>query len=97
MAKNYTITFKSLRAGTVYTVNIGGGSGTAVPLKGGAQPFSTQEDDDNNMFAPVRTQSGYFRIVDIGRDPHRHAFESKHLTPATDTSRPVTLTRVSNG
>ena len=26
MAKNYTITFMSLRAGTVYTVTIGGGT-----------------------------------------------------------------------
>lgn len=91
MAKNYTITFKSLRAGTVYTVNIGGGSGTAVPLKGGAQPFSTQEDDDNNMFAPVRTQSGYLRIVDNGLDANGNAWDWKDLIPATDTSRPVTL------
>ena len=97
MAKNYTITFKSLRAGTVYTVNIGGGSGTAVPLKGGAQPFSTQEDDDNNMFAPVRTQSGYLRIVDTDTDANGNAWDWKDLIPATDTSRPVTLTRVSNG
>ena len=91
MAKNYTITFKSLRAGTVYTVNIGGGSGTAVPLKGGAQPFTTQEDDDNNMFAPVRTQSGYLRIVDNGLDANGNAWDWKDLIPATDTSRPVTL------
>jgi hypothetical protein len=91
MAKNYTITFKSLRAGTTYVVNIGGGSGTAVPLKGGAQPFSTQEDDDNNMFAPVRTQSGYLRIVDNGLDANGNAFDWKDLIPATDTSRPVTL------
>lgn len=91
MAKNYTITFKSLRAGTTYVVNIGGGSGTAVPLMGGAHPFSTQEDDDNNMFAPVRTQSGYLRIVDNGLDANGNAWDWKDLIPATDTSRPVTL------
>jgi len=97
MAKNYTITFKSLRAGTTYTLAIGGGTGTAVPLKGGAQPFTTQEDDDEDMFAPIRTQSGYFRVMDDGLDANGSAWDWKDLIPATDTSRPVTLTAVDNG
>jgi hypothetical protein len=97
MANNYSITFKSLRAGTVYTVNIGGGTGTAVPLKGGAQPFTTQEDDSEDMFTPVRTQSGYIRIVDDGLAADGvTAFDWKDLIPATDTSRPVTLSHVEN-
>ena len=92
MAKNYTITFKSLRAGTTYVVNIGGGTGTPVPLMGGAQPFTTQESDDEDMFCPIRTQSGYLRIIDNGKDANGNAFDWKDLIPATDTSRPVTLT-----
>lgn len=94
MAKNYTITFKSLRAGTTYVVNIGGGTGTPVPLMGGAQPFITQEDDDEDMFTPIRTQSGYLRIIDNGLDAQNppQPFDWKDLIPATDTSRPVTLT-----
>ena len=92
MAKNYSITFKSLRAGTVYTLNIGGGTGDAVPLKGGAQPFVTQEDDSDDQFAPIRTQSGYIRIVDDGLDANGNAFDWKDLIPQTNTSRPVTLT-----
>lgn len=92
MPKNYSITFISLRAGTVYTVNIGGGTGTAVPLKGGAQPFVTQEDASEDMFTPIRTQSGYLRIVDDGLDANGNAFDWRDLIPATDTSRPVTLT-----
>lgn len=92
MANNYTITFKSLRAGTVYTVNIGGGTGTAIPLKGGAQPFYTQEDESEDMYTPIRTQSGYIRIVDDGLDANGDAFDWKDLIPATDTARPVTLT-----
>ena len=92
MAKNYTITFKSLRAGTTYVVNIGGGTGTPVPLMGGAQPFTTQESDDEDMFCPIRTQSGYLRIIDNGKDAVGSAFDWKDLIPATDTSRPVTLT-----
>ena len=95
MAKNYSITFKSLRAGTVYTLNIGGGTGDAVPLKGGAQPFVTQEDDSDDQFAPIRTQSGYLRIVDDGYAADGvTAFDWKDLVPDTDLSRPVTLTAV---
>lgn len=92
MAKNYTIQFKSLRAGTTYVVNIGGGTGAAVPLMGGSQPFTTQESDDEDMFTPIRTQSGYLRIIDNGKDANGSAFDWKDLIPATDTSRPVTLT-----
>ena len=95
MAKNYSITFKSLRAGTVYTLNIGGGTGNAVPLKGGAQPFVTQEDDDDDQFTPIRTQSGYIRIIDDGfAADGTTAFDWKDLVPDTDLSRPVTLTAV---
>ena len=92
MAKNYSITFKSLRAGTTYVVNIGGGTGAAVPLKGGAQPFTTEEDGDEDVFVPIRTQSGYIRIVDDGKDANGAFFDWKDLMPDTDTSRPVTLT-----
>ena len=99
MANNYTITFRSLRAGTVYTVSVGGGTGTAIPLKGGAQPFTTQEDNSDDMFTPIRTQSGYLRIVDDGKDADGNTLAAdwwKDLIPATDTSRPVTLSHVEN-
>ena len=99
MSKNYSITFKSLRAGTTYVVNIGGGTGAAVPLKGGSQPFTTEEDGDEDMFKPIRTQSGYIRIMDDGRDYNGNVIDAtmganwwQDLMPATDTSRPVTLT-----
>lgn len=92
MPNNYSITFKSLRAGTTYVVNIGGGTGSAIPLKGGAQPFTTQEDNSDDLFTPVRTQSGYLRIVDDGLDANGNAFDWKNILPETDTSRPVTLT-----
>lgn len=92
MAKNYSIVFKSLRDGTVYTVNIGGGTGTAIQLKGAAQPFVTQEDDTDDEFTPVRLQSGYIRIVDDGFAANgTTAFDWKDLLPTSATSRPVTL------
>ena len=97
---NYSITFKSLRSETVYTLNIGGGSGTAIALKGGAQPFTTEENDDEDQFTPVRTQSGHIRIVDDGKDANGNALSTdwwKDLAPINDTERPVTLTHVVSG
>ena len=91
--KNYSVTFKSLRAGTVYTVHIGGGTGAEVPLKGGAQPFTTQEDDDEDMFTPIRTQSGYLRIIDDGfAEDGVTPFDWKDLIPQKGDDRPVFLT-----
>ena len=94
---NYTITFVSLRAGTVYTLSIGGGTGTPIPLKGAAQPFITQEDDTDDMFTPVRTQSGYIRIVDDGKDANGNSFDWRDLMPKTGTERPVTLSHDDGG
>lgn len=96
MAKNYSITFMSLRAATVYTLNIGGGSGSVVPLKGGAQPFITQEEESDDQYIPVRTQSGYLRVVDDGLDANGNAWDWKDLIPESDIARPVTLTHVEN-
>lgn len=88
----------SLRAGTVYTVTIGGGTGTAVALKGADKTFTTQEDNSEDEFIPIRTQSGYVRIVDDGLAADGvTAFDWKDLIPDTDTSRPVTLTHQSGG
>lgn len=102
----WKIKFKSLRAGTDYTVNIYKDgtlpSGYPLTLKGGAQPFTTQEDDSEDMFAPIRTQTGYLRIVDDGKAEKANGdtlsgWNWKELLPETDTSRPVTLTHVANG
>lgn len=99
MAKNYKIRFVSLRAGTTYILNIGGGSGDAVQLSGGAQPFTTDEDGSEDMFTNIRTQTGYFRIIDNACNYDGNVIDAtagqdwwKDLIPATDSDRPVTLT-----
>lgn len=84
---DYTISFKSLRAGTEYTLNIGSGDDD-IALKGAAQPFVTQEDDDEDIFTPIRTQSGYLRIVDDGSVA---GFNWKKLVPLTAFGKPVAL------
>ena len=88
MAIHWQVKFRSLRADTLYTVNIydGSYSGSPVQLTGASQPFVTQEDDTDDMFAPVRLQSGYLRIVDDGD------VDWERIMPTDETSRPVTLT-----
>ena len=34
-----------------------------ITLQGAEQPFVTEEDNDIDLFMPVRTQSGYIRIL----------------------------------
>lgn len=99
MAKNYKIQFVSLLAGTTYVLNIGGGSGNAVQLSGGAQPFTTDEEGSEDMFTNIRTQTGYFRIIDNSCDYDGNVIDAtagqdwwKDLIPATNSARPVTLT-----
>ena len=103
----WKIPFKSLRTGTDYTVNIykDGAlpSGYPLTLKGGAQPFVTEEDSDEDIFTPIRTQTGYLRFVDDGKaedssnQPQEVTFNWKDIIPSTDTARPVTLTHHSDG
>ena len=88
MAIHWQVKFKSLRANELYTVNIydSNYSGQPVQLMGAAQPFVTEEDIDDDMFVPVRTQSGYIRIV------NDNTINWRTIIPMTDTDRPVTLT-----
>jgi len=68
MALRYKIPFVTLRGQETLTVNIYDQyfGGRAITLKGAAQPFETQEATDDDIFKPVRLQSGYLRIVDDG-------------------------------
>ena len=97
MAHNYTISFRSLKSATTdapYVVTIGGGTESTIALKPAASPFVTEEGDDEDVFCPVRTQTGYIRIVDDGFAlDGATPFDWKDLVPLTDTARPVTLTQ----
>lgn len=98
MAIHWQIPFRSLRNSVDYQVNIYDASYNDDPivLKGGAQPFTTEESDDEDFFIPVRTQSGYIRIVDDGKDANGNTLTAdwwKAFAPTTDTARPVTLTK----
>ena len=56
--------FKSFN-GTLYTVNVYDRdyTGAVEQLTPAAQPFTTQEDGSDDIFKPVRAQTGYLRII----------------------------------
>lgn len=60
----WTLSFDS-RTGKqcVVTISEQDWVGNVTALTGGAVPFETQEDDDDDIFMPIRGQSGYIRIV----------------------------------
>ena len=83
-----------MRTNTLYTVNIYDENHASAPvqLTGADNPFETQEDDNEDVFAPLRTQTGYLRIVDTGKDNDGNPFNWREFIPTTDIDRPVTLT-----
>lgn len=94
---HWQIKFRSLRADTLYTVSIYDNlySGDPILLTGAAQPFETQEEESDDVFKPVRKQSGYLRIVDTGYAADGVTpFNWRDFIPTTDIDRPVRLTHV---
>lgn len=82
--------------GTQYTASVyeKNYSGSIVPLTGTSSPFVTDEDDTDDIFIPVRTQSGYLRVVQSGGNG---LFRWREMIPDSDTDRPVRLTHEENG
>ena len=79
----YQKTFISLDNET-FTLTIGGVTPTSAPPLG-ADPISTEEDGDADMFMPVRTQSGYIRMQSEDKTTWRQ------FIPSGATAMPVTL------
>lgn len=90
----WQIPFKTLRSDATYTVNIykdgTPGSGYPKTLIGSASPFTTDENNDDDIFKSIRTQSGYIRFVS------ESSFNWREVIPDSDVDRPVTLTDASN-
>ena len=88
----YQIQFKSFRSDTLYTVRVGTGSDT-IQLTGAAEPFTTEEDNDEDFFCHLRIQTGYMRFVDDGYIPGTStAFDWRTLLPDAALDQPVVLT-----
>ena len=73
--------------GTHYAVNIyeQDYSGSIVQLTAAAEPFVTQEEDDDNIYTAIRPQTGYLRVIDTDGT----LIES--ILPNTNTEKMVRL------
>lgn len=82
--------------GTQYRVDIydEGYTGSPVKLTAGETPFTTDEDDSDDFFAPVRTQSGTLQICT--ETPRGSTIKLEDILPANNISRPVRLVNLSN-
>lgn len=82
--------------GTKYRVDIydEGYTGSPVELTAGETPFTTDEDDSDDFFAPVRTQSGTLQICTETKSGSTIKLED--IIPANNIARPVRLVNLSN-
>ena len=82
--------------GTQYRVDIydEGYTGSPVQLNAGETPFTTDEDDSDDFFAPVRTQSGTLQIWT--ETPSGSTIKLEDILPASNIDRPVRLVNLSN-
>lgn len=96
MAKNirWQIPFVSL-SGVHYRIDIyDEGTFTPVTLTGGTNPFVTSEDDSDDYFAPIRTQSGTIEVCTLMPDGNYITLDD--LLPANNIARPVRLINLDN-
>ena len=93
MAIHWQVKFKTLRGGKTLTASVYDNlySGEPIALKGGAEPFVTDENDDDDPFKVIRVQTGSLRIVDDGKDANGNTFNWRDLQPRSDHDRPVIL------
>lgn len=73
--------------GTQYVINIyeQNYSGSVTQLTGADKPFTTQEDDNDDIFQPIRTQTGYIRVIDT------NGTLMEQMIPSNNTQRMVRL------
>ena len=84
--------------GTRYRVDIydEGYTGNPVVLTAGETPFVTDEDDSDDFFCPVRTQTGTLQVcTDI--EGSNTPLKLEDILPANNIARPVRLLKYANG
>lgn len=88
----WTVPFASVLENQ-YTVQIlvDGYVGAAIPLRAAVSPFETNENRSDDRFTPIRSQTGYIRIVDNGYDLNGNAFDWQELLPSTNIEHQVRL------
>ena len=62
-------------------------SGSITTLTGAAEPFVTQEDSSDDIFTPVRGQTGTLRVI----DETNNSSLLETLIPQNNTQKLITL------
>ena len=94
MAKNvrWQIPFTSLQ-GIAYRIDIyDEGTFTPVQLTAGTSPFVTDEDNSDDFFHSVRSQTGTIQILTV--KPDGGSITLDELLPANNVARPVRLVKL---
>ena len=99
MAKkiHWQIPFASAIDKKQYRVDIyqEGYTGSPVTLLAGGSPFNTEEDNNPDLFTPIRTQSGTLQVcTDI---PGGGLLKAQDILPANNTDCPVQLVELNDG
>lgn len=99
MAKkiHWQIPFASAIDKKQYRVDIyqEGYTGSIVTLLAGSSPFNTEEDNNPDLFTPIRTQSGTLSIVT--KLPDGSMLKAQDILPSNNTDCPVVLVEVNDG
>ena len=99
MAKkiHWQIPFASAIDKKQYRVNIyqEGYTGSPVTLLAGSSPFNTEEDNNPDLFTPIRTQSGTLQVCTA--IPGGGLLKAQDILPANNTDCPVQLVELNDG
>lgn len=89
---NWKIEFKDIEE-RLYRIEIltNNYSGSPIPLRGAENPFETTEENDDDLFRPIRKQTGMLRIADTGKDLNGNDFNYSDLLPSQPLDHPVRL------
>ena len=99
MAKkiHWQIPFASAIDKKQYRVDIyqEGYTGSPVTLVAGSSPFNTEEDNNPDLFTPIRTQSGTLSVVT--KLPDGTMLKAQDILPSNNTDCPVVLVELNDG
>ena len=99
MAKkiHWQIPFASAIDKKQYRVDIyqEGYTGSPVTLVAGSSPFNTEEDNNPDLFTPIRTQSGTLSVVT--KLPDGSMLKAQDILPSNNTDCPVVLVELNDG
>ena len=99
MAKkiHWQIPFASAIDKKQYRVDIyqEGYTGNPVTLLAGSSPFNTEEDNNPDLFTPIRTQSGTLSVVT--KLPDGSMLKAQDILPSNNTDCPVQLVELNDG